>query len=233
MFARHLMCTTPIVQTGPAWQTSDLGIYNASTVYDLDRANRIYYRTTGTRPTFTGVAGRVGSDGRILLVTGAAASGSPSRISLFATDKAGPVGDPVQDWAVPTGGILWNLYGRAAATYVQSGGGFVHPVISYAIRHTDLATGQSYAMGTVVAYGGTSLTGLTNRDDFYVLTGSYRGTFLGYKQGNSASWFTTVPASGGRAARATIPRQVYDEKGIAAFWRMRAAAGPELVHLLP
>ncbi|MEE8629676.1 MULTISPECIES: hypothetical protein [Methylobacterium] len=228
MFARHLLMTTTSIPTGPQWQVSDVGLYSPSTLYELDRANRIYYRTTGSRPTYA-TAGTVGTDGKILVVN--TPSGGTRRISLFATDKTGPIGAPLANYAPPTG-TLWKFYGRAALVSAPSGSAF-NGNLSYALTHVDIATGTRYPMGSIQTYGLGDPGALNTGDDCLALTGSFRGTFLGYKQGSSNEWAQTLQGNGPRASRAYVPRQVYDEAGVAAFWRMRADATPERVHLLP
>lgn len=84
-------------------------------------------------------------------------------------------------------------------------------------------------MGTITTAEVQSLLGFNTGDELYVLG----GRFFGFQQTTSSEWAPTLPAESGRALRAVIPRQIYEEKGRSPLWKMQAAATPGLVDIAP
>ena len=234
MFVRHLMSTT-ILASGPAWQNSDVGQYGSRTQYDVDRNAGVTYRTiAGQRGDATAYStgGQVDSQGRVLQLIDL--NTAARRVSRYAANAVGPVGPALESYPIPAivasstyqTQSYWQLYGTAANLQQQSQSG-LNAV--YRLTHIDLASGQSYPMGTVTTAEVQSLVGFNTGDELYVMS----GRFFGFQQTTSSEWAPTLPAGSGRALRAFIPRQIYEEKGRAPLWQMRAAATPGLVDIAP
>lgn len=81
------------------------------------------------------------------------------------------------------------------------------PFDAYAFTEFNFVMGETFKPLTIPRVNLPSGPGaFANGSDVYLLAGIY----LGYKQKTSNAWATTIPASGGRAARASIPRLVFE-----------------------
>lgn len=220
MFARHLI-STALVPTGPHYTPSDRGVWEQYVEWSLDRAAGVLYRTPSTGLPALGSLGRPGATGRVSTLE---TRDKVSSICVFDTTNEDFVEPPVATYPYtpPTNTSLLDL---SSSAYVYSNNPqLLAPFNAYAVTYFDFIRNQTFKPLTIPMTNiPLGLYAGTDGDHTFVLPQMN----LGYKQATSAAWFTALSASNGRGARASIPRQIYDEQGLSTFVRLNASTTPD------